>query len=85
MEVINFQENQEEGTPNTWKQVRATDGTIQPLISDSNGDYFGLASHKILPDGTVKPSVVCPYGNGCNFHEFIKLVGWDKITEKKQE
>lgn len=74
----------EEGNRNTWSPVLGLDGIIHPNIIDSTGDYFGLESHTISEDGTVSPSVVCPYDNGCTFHEYIKLVGWEDITENKQ-
>lgn len=34
-----------------------------------------LSKHVIELDGTVKPSLVCPYAD-CNFHEFVKLEEW---------
>lgn len=75
--------NSEEEQPiNTWRAGRGLNEEIYPTIRDSNGDWFGLATHSIDEDGTVSPSVVCPYG--CGFHEFIKLEGWDQIEEKKQ-
>lgn len=33
-------------------------------------------NHTIEKDGTVNPSVVCVNGT-CNFHEFVKLEGWE--------
>ena len=46
------------------------------LFCCPNGQIGSLTDHEIQPDGTVQPSVVCPH-DGCNFHEFIKLEGWD--------
>lgn len=40
----------------------------------ANG-HLGMLDHSIDDDGTVKPSVVC-MEEGCNFHEWIQLVGW---------
>lgn len=31
--------------------------------------------HTVAEDGTVSPSVVCPY-DGCDFHEFVRLLDW---------
>lgn len=31
--------------------------------------------HKVMADGTVQPSAVCPL-EGCGFHEHIKLANW---------
>ena len=33
-------------------------------------------NHEVGPDGTVTPSVVC-VGDGCEFHKFIQLEGWN--------
>jgi hypothetical protein len=38
---------------------------------------LSLLKHRIAEDGTVSPSVVCSW-EGCNFHEHIKLVGWNQ-------
>lgn len=35
----------------------------------------GDSGHSISKDGTVSPSIVCPY-DGCDFHEFGKLMDW---------
>ena len=75
-------ESNEEQPIETWRLSKDLDGIFYPTIRDSNGDWFGLASHKISETGVITPSVVCPYG--CGFHEFIKLIGWDLIKEKKQ-
>lgn len=40
------------------------------------GHSLTLKSHSILVDGRVQPSVICPH-RGCDFHEFIRLEGWD--------
>jgi hypothetical protein len=31
--------------------------------------------HEVLADGTITPSVVCPW-KPCAFHEHVKLEGW---------
>ena len=38
------------------------------------GKGMSLSLHTIAADGTVSPSLVCPYQ--CGFHDFVKLVGW---------
>lgn len=35
---------------------------------------FG-SGHKVAPDGTVTPSVVCPYDE-CGFHDHVRLADW---------
>ena len=32
-------------------------------------------NHKVTANGTVRPSLVCPY-EGCNFHRFVQLDAW---------
>ena len=36
--------------------------------------------HVVADDGTVSPSLVCPYPNlGCSWHVFVRLDGWDRV------
>lgn len=64
--------------PFTWRIYRYN-GTVldcSPVIVDQNCHYLSIHKHTILDDGTVQPSVGCPV-QGCGFHEFIKLEGWN--------
>ena len=57
------------GKPNAnWAELCCPDcGRIQHL-----GD-----NHKVADDGTVEPSVVCPFTvDRCSFHRYIKLDVW---------
>lgn len=57
--------------PMTWRPFGKNAIFICP-----NG-HDGLLStndHQIADDGTVSPSVVCPYD--CTFHEFVRLLEW---------
>lgn len=38
------------------------------------GKLVSLTDHTIDPDGTVTPSLVCPFK--CAFHEYVKLADW---------
>lgn len=60
--------------PSTWHFYQAQDGKRTVYINDGN-DLLSLARHTINPDGTVRPSVLCPT---CGFHDDIKLLGWEK-------
>ncbi len=51
-------------------------GKTAAFICPKCGNLAMLIDHKIAPDGTVTPSVVCPH-EGCTFHEFIRLEGWE--------
>lgn len=39
------------------------------------GYLGGLHKHDIAPDGTVTPSMVCPWAP-CTFHDMGRLEGW---------
>lgn len=59
----------------TWKPLRKADGSRSALIVCRRGHAGTITNHEIGIDGTVYPSVVCAT-EGCDFHEFIRLVGW---------
>ena len=70
-------------TPNSWRPIIGIDEKTYPIIIDSNGHRSGIKTHRISEDGIVTPFVVCD--QGCGFHEYIKLVGWELITGDKQK
>ncbi len=60
--------------PGSWKGLLTPKGR-SATFTCPNGHTCALDHHEIAADGAVTPSVVCPY-EGCGFHEFIKLEGW---------
>lgn len=64
----------------SWKGLALPLGTgyvrSASFTCPSCGRVCSLSDHQIAEDGTVAPSVVCPYMD-CDFHEFIRLEGWD--------
>lgn len=44
------------------------------ILRCPNG-HLGVLDHEIAEDGTVHPSVVCAR-EGCDFHDFIRLLHW---------
>ena len=42
---------------------------------------FAKKIHSVAIDGIVTPSVVCPW-EGCRFHEFVKLNGWNGVDKR---
>ena len=63
------------GQPGSWFPVKRENGERSAmLLCPKCGKAAGL-SHAIADDGTVSPSVVCPY-DGCDFHEFIRIMDW---------
>ena len=61
--------------PNTWKGLKLSHGGRSASVTCTNGHTATLTDHTIAEDGTVSPSLVCPY-EGCEFHEYVKLEGW---------
>lgn len=61
--------------PLTWKPLKEGDKRSASFICP-NRHYGVLLDHDIAPDGTVSPYVVCPEKE-CEFHDYIKLVGWE--------
>lgn len=61
--------------PNSWWINRISNGSKQVITRCANGHIGSLDNHRISPDGTVSPSVVCQH-EGCTFHEFIRLEDW---------
>lgn len=51
-------------------------GRTTTLRCPECGQPAGLFDHEIKEDGTVHPSVVCPY-DGCSFHDYVRLEGWE--------
>lgn len=52
------------------------------------GQLVSLSNHTILPDGTVKPSLECPYSTCklCKFHKWVRLLDWSPdVPYNKQE
>lgn len=65
--------------PLTWLPLKTQGGKSASFVC-SNGHDGTLLDHEIASDGTVTPSVVCngiPNGEGCSFHEMVKLEGWE--------
>lgn len=71
-----------------WRGTKNSDGKIlKPVLFCECGVPCGLGSHSIDENGVVSPSVwhkkkqpyELEYGevNGCDFHEHIRLEGWD--------
>ena len=64
----------------TWLPLKTPSGLSASFVC-SNGHDGTLLDHTIGADGRVSPSVVCegiPGGEGCIFHEHIRLVGWSE-------
>lgn len=65
----------------TWKPLHGPYGTTALVGCPECGKPVTLTGHEIKEDGTVSPSLVCPH-RPCQFHDFIKLEGWDQGTYK---
>ena len=67
-------------TPGPWwfafrDALPGREKRLVPVMMGTCGHAFVLTGHVLAPDGTVSPSVVCPY-HPCWFHEFVVLEGW---------
>ena len=59
-----------------WRDVRGKYRTISALVCCPGcGKINSLGDHTIDPDGTVTPSLVCPFDH-CEFHDFVKIADW---------
>lgn len=59
-----------------WKGLRLGGGRRSASVGCPEcGQLAHLDDHIISKDGTVTPSLVCPY-EGCSFHAFVRLEGW---------
>ena len=62
--------------PLTWKPVKTIDNPWSTASIVCANEHNGIIDeHTIDDEGVVSPSVVCTQ-DGCNFHEFVTLVGW---------
>ena len=64
------------GGPGTWFATVLESGTLSAMLNCPRcGRAASLADHEISTDGTVTPSVVCPF-DPCKFHDSVRLNGW---------
>lgn len=64
------------GGPLTWWPVTRSDGRKSAMVTCGNAHIASLADHDIGLGGYVTPSLVCPE-EGCGWHEWVRLDGWD--------
>lgn len=66
--------------PGTWKALLLPLGRkyvrSATVTCPECGKVASLSDHQIGDDGTVSPSLLCPYDD-CNFLEYVQLEGWD--------
>lgn len=55
---------------------------ICPDCGKSSTLWCPVGGHGIAEDGTIDPSVVCPF-EPCTFHEWVKLEGWTFGARKR--
>lgn len=71
------------GVSKTWDYLTPGEHEVLKydfaLVTCTKGHTCRLVTkiHSIAKDGTLSPSLVCPVP-GCTFHEFVRLVGWNK-------
>ncbi len=68
-------------TPRRWWVVRRDGKPVVKVSCPYCGQIGDLSDHEIDSQGLVSPSLLC-WHNGCDFHEHVKLVGWDPTRGK---
>lgn len=59
--------------PGTWRHwIYMKDQKTVAVICPSCHRALCLPNHRVSPDGSVRPSLVCTHA-GCTFHEFVTL------------
>lgn len=70
--------------PRTWNGGVRPDGTLTASVCCPNGHISSLSDHTIDDKGKVHPSLICPWP-GCDFHEDVKLDGWNPVQNNAPE
>jgi len=67
-------------TPGTWRPLKTIEGPSAVVCCAKCGCSSTLTRHTIAADGTVTPSLGCPWEKhgmpACGWHVFVKLEGW---------
>ena len=74
-EIFEIEQGDIDKVQGVWKGAKMPTRRTALLSCPGCGSIAGLQGHRILDDGIVEPSVVCPEA-GCDFHKYVKLVGW---------
>jgi hypothetical protein len=66
-------------SPGTYTRVTSTSGVASAIVvcprCKRGASLSHDGGHTIAVDGTVSPSLVCPY-DGCDWHVYARLEGW---------
>jgi hypothetical protein len=62
--------------PLSWRPMFDADANKKTAWLTCPNGHIAQLDHEISSDGTVTPSVDCPVDD-CDFHEFVKLEGWN--------
>ncbi len=65
----------ERSAPQTWWPIRQGGRKSAMIVCPKCGCEAPL-DHEIAADGTITPSLVCPY-EPCDFHDWGRLEGWE--------
>jgi DNA-directed RNA polymerase subunit RPC12/RpoP len=57
-----------------WAHYQERTKRTAAMTCPTCGHMFSLLNHSIAADGSVTPSVVCPWS--CGFHVFVRLNEW---------
>jgi hypothetical protein len=69
-----------DNTRGTWRPLKTPEGPSATVCCLECGGSSTLTVHTIAADGTVTPSLGCPWQMkgepACGWHVFVKLEGW---------
>lgn len=75
---VTLQHGDPDAAHGVWKGGRFPSGRTAIISCPKCGFSASLRDHSIDDNGDVNPSLVCP-GEGCGFHEWITLAGWEPL------
>jgi hypothetical protein len=61
--------------PGEW-YMETGPGEAKAIVVCPKCGHWARLNHEIAEDGTVTPSLICPYA--CGWHDWVKLEGWRK-------
>jgi hypothetical protein len=62
--------------PSVWWHTTDTETGKRTIWARCPNGHIAALNHEIAADGAVTPRVDCP-DDGCGFHTFVRLEGWE--------
>lgn len=71
-------------TIDNWRYVIRDGKHLLVMTCPDCGEEGDLSEHKVNENGTLDASIVCGMSQ-CNFHHYVRLVGWKLNRWVKEE